>query len=213
MMRYLLCLLMLVSGATQAGEYTAKVIAVLDGDTLLVTRGGKPLKLRLAGIDAPEKAQPYGPAAQQTLAERVMGQTVQVVTRAKDDYGRTVADVFVAGQSVNQEQVRRGMAWEYSRYHNDRAMLALQFTAQQQKRGLWAGDTAIEPALWRRQHPRSLAATPGKRASISTCGDKRYCSQMSSCEEAKLALLHCGPETLDGDRDGVPCERLCNRAR
>ncbi len=207
MMRYLLCLLMLISGATQAGEYTAKVIAILDGDTLLIMRGGKPIKLRLASIDAPEKAQPYGLAAQQSLAELAMGKTVQVITRAKDDYGRIVADVFVAGLLVNQEQVRRGMAWEYSRYHNDRAMLALQLAAQQQKLGLWAGGEIIEPSLWRKQHPVYRATSTS--VTTSTCDGKRYCSQMHSCEEARAALARCGPESLDGDRDGVPCEKLC----
>jgi len=75
----LLLLVALLAAATAQGAnassqvFSAEVIAVLDGDTLLVTRGGKPLKLRLAEIDAPEKAQPYGTASQKSLADLAMG--------------------------------------------------------------------------------------------------------------------------------------------
>jgi endonuclease YncB( thermonuclease family) len=210
MARLLFCLLMLLGATAQASEYTAKVIAVLDGDTLLVMRSGKPIKLRLVGIDAPEKAQPHGIAAQQSLAEMTMGRMVKVITRARDDYGRTVAEVFTDDLNVNHEQVRRGMAWEYSRFHNNHELSAMQNEAQQQKLGLWSGADVVEPSQWRKQHPR-VQPTPAQSSvpSATTCVGKHSCAQMNSCEEARQALARCGPESLDGDRDGVPCEKLC----
>ncbi|MFZ3019024.1 MAG: thermonuclease family protein [Gallionella sp.] len=213
--------------------FTAEVIAVLDGDTLLVSRGGKPLKLRLAEIDAPEvghagmggkppnsqKAQPYGTASQKSLADMVMRQQVQVESRAVDDYGRIVAMVSVAGLNVNHEQVRRGLAWEYSRFHSNRELMALQREAQLAKRGLWAGDDIVEPSKWRKQHPSTVASpvavstvaastTASVAADESGCGKAR-CSEMTSCADAKRYYARCGGKPLDGDRDGKPCEKLC----
>ncbi|HYR05115.1 MAG TPA: thermonuclease family protein [Gallionella sp.] len=207
-LRCLLCVLLLLAGGfAEAAEFSGKVIAVLDGDTLLVLRSGSPVKVRLAEVDAPEKAQPYGTASQKSLAEMVMGKQVRLAVRAVDNYGRLVATVQADGVNVNHEQVRRGMAWEYSRFHSNHEVMALQREAQQARRGLWAGEGAIEPSLWRKQHPAvvpAAATTPG-----TLCGSKKHCSQISSCEEARHYLTQCGIKTLDGNGDGVPCENLC----
>ncbi|MBI1887121.1 MAG: thermonuclease family protein [Nitrosomonadales bacterium] len=209
-MRCLACALLFIGGVAQAADFSGKVIAVLDGDTLLVLRGGKPVKVRLAGIDAPEKAQPYGVASQQSLADLVMDKQIGVVSRAVDDYGRLVATVSIGEINVNHEQVRRGMAWEYSRFHNNHEVLALQRDAQQAMRGLWAGE-AIAPAQWRKQHPAGFVPqhSPIGAPDGAACGDKTHCSEMTSCEEARHYLAKCGVETMDGDGDGVPCEALC----
>jgi len=206
-----------VTVSAQAGVFSAKVIAVLDGDTLLVTRGDKPVKLRLAEIDAPEKAQPYGTASQKSLSDMVMGKQVQVESRAVDDYGRIVAIVSMDGLDVNREQVRRGLAWEYSRFHSNKELLALQREAQLAKRGLWAGEDIVEPSQWRKQHPyASFVASPvgaspsaGAVPGESGCGKVR-CSEMASCADAQRYYARCGSRPLDGDRDGKPCEKLCS---
>ncbi len=208
-MRCLVCaMLFCMAGWAQAANFSGKVIVVLDGDTLLVLRGGKPMKVRLADIDAPEKAQPYGAASQQSLAELVLDKQVGVASRAVDDYGRLVAVVSIGAINVNQEQVRRGMAWEYSRFRSLPELSALQRDAQQAGRGLWA-DEAVEPAQWRRQHPRAFASPRTGAPDGAACGNKTRCSEMVSCEEARHYLTKCGAETIDGDGDGVPCERLC----
>lgn len=164
--RFLVCAALICLGApANAEEFFGKVIAVMDGDTLLVIRDGHPVKVRLAGIDAPEKAQPYGIASQKSLAELVMGKQVRVVSRAADDYGRLVATVHAGEINTNHEQVRRGMAWEYSRYHSNRELMALQREAQQAGRGLWAEEGAVEPSQWRKQHPGTFVARPAGAAS------------------------------------------------
>lgn len=204
-------LLLVMGSLAQATEFSGKVIAVLDGDTLLVVRSGKPVKVRLAEIDAPEKVQPYGAESQQSLAELVIGKPVRVVSRAVDNYGRLVALVYANDLNVNHEQVRRGMAWEYSRFHSNREVLALQREAQLAGRGLWAEQVAIEPSQWRKQHPTDfgLQRSPTSGSAGSACGSKKYCSEMMSCEEARHYLTECGIKTLDGNGDGVPCETLC----
>lgn len=188
-------------------EFTARVIAVLDGDTVLIVRDSHPVKLRLAEVDAPEKAQPYGIASQQSLSDMVMGKQIQVESRAVDDYGRMIAAVSLDGHNVNYAQVQRGMAWEYTRFHSNRELMALQREAQQAKRGLWAGADAIEPGLWRKQHPGDN--TPRRAATPNPGCEKKRCAEMSSCAEAKQYFSLCGVKTLDADGDGIPCEKLC----
>ncbi len=189
-----------------AEEFTARVIAVMDGDTVRVLRNGHSVKIRLAGIDALEGAQEYGMASRQSLAELVLRKQVQVNTRAVDDYGRLVAEISVDGLNVNHEQVRRGWAWEYSRFHSNKKLVALQNEAKEARRGLWAQASPISPEQWRKAH---AVSSPQAAAQDATCGSKARCAQMSSCAEANFYLTHCGVKTLDGDGDGMPCENLC----
>ena len=201
-----------------AEEFFGTVEAVHDGDTLRLTReNAKSIKVRLAGIDAPEIEQEYGLASKKSLRELVFRKKVKVTTKAVDDYGRLVAQLDVGPLNVNQEQVKRGMAWEFSRFQGDRKMAVLQREAQSAKRGLWAGQSIIQPAQWRKQHPPTVsganrpapaAPAPIVSAASTVCG-KKYCSEMASCVEAQYYLAHCHIQTLDGDGDGKPCERLC----
>lgn len=211
MMRALMLLLLLAgaSGYAHAEEFVGKVIAVLDGDTVLVLRDSQKVKIRLAEIDAPEKAQAFGATAKRSLSDMVLGKQVQVVSQAIDQYGRMVAHLGVNGLDVNSEQIRRGMAWEYSHFHGNRALIALQQEARQAARGLWAQGNPTPPWDWRKQHP-----FPDKKHAIVTssaagCGNKKHCSQMYSCAEAMHYLTQCGVKRLDGNGDGVPCEKLC----
>lgn len=130
-------------------EINAKVIAVLDGDTVLVRRKGSLMKIRLAEIDAPEMAQAFGTASRDTLAEMLLHRQVSIHTLAIDKYERTVAQLKVNGLSVNEEMVRRGMAWEYSNYHSDHRYIALQQEARQARRGLWSQHDPTPPWVWR----------------------------------------------------------------
>jgi len=137
----------------QAETFDAKVIAVLDGDTVLVLRDQQKTKVRLVNIDAPEKQQPWGKRSRRALCQLVCKRAVRIETQAVDQYERLLATLYVDGINVNQEQVRRGMAWEYSHYHADKTYLALQSEAQQAKSGLWNDANPQPPWLWRREHP------------------------------------------------------------
>lgn len=204
-----------------AEEFNAQVIAVMDGDTVMVLRDGKRLKIRLANIDAPEKAQEYGAESRQSLLDMLQKKQVHVNSLAMDNYGRMVAELSVDGSSLNAEQVRRGMAWEYSHFHSNKVYLALQSEAQQARRGLWAQPgSPLPPEQWRKTHP-AVEPTARSHAATSTpatvrdaaCGNKHHCEQMSSCDEAYFYLQQCGIKTLDGNADGVPCEDLCQSRR
>ncbi len=109
--RLICAVLLCVSGLAHSAEFTAKIIVVIDGDTVLVRREGGVVKIRLAEIDAPEKAQTFGETSKQSLSGMVLGKQVKVVSQAVDQYGRLVAHLNMDGLDVNAEQIRRGMAW------------------------------------------------------------------------------------------------------
>ena len=213
MIRGVLCAVLLgLCSIVQAEEFYAKVIAVMDGDTVLVLRDGKKIKVRLANIDAPESDQEFGRESRQALVDRVLKKQVHVNSQAMDSYGRMIAEISVDGKSVNEERVRSGMAWGNSQFHRNKRYLTLHNQAQQARRGLWAqAGIPISPEQWRKTH---LAKTHTNKAAPSArlnaaCGNKHLCTQMHSCGEAKLYFLHCGVKSLDGNSDGVPCESLC----
>lgn len=204
------------AGTVAAEEFNARVIAVLDGDTLLVLHDGAKVKVRMANIDAPEKDQAFGMQARQSLADMVLRKQVSINSQAVDQYGRVVGLVSQGGRNINEEQVKRGMAWEYSHFHSDKGYLSLQKNAQQERRGLWSQGAPQAPWQWRKTHPAVKADTsrrtrvpPAAVVSDAACGHKKHCAEMGSCDEAYVYFKRCGESALDKNRDGVPCEALC----
>ncbi len=128
---------------------TALVTGVADGDTLYANVEGHSVRIRLAQIDAPEKAQAFGRRSEQSLRELVGKRQVELAWKSLDRYGRPVAQVSVDRLDVNAEQVRRGFAWVFRRYSNDAALLALEAQAKSAGLGLWADPHPIPPWDWR----------------------------------------------------------------
>jgi micrococcal nuclease len=142
--------------AASARTLSGVVTHVTDGDTLWVRTSaqGQPRKVRMQGIDAPESCQAWGSQATAALASRVANQTVQLSHksgRAKDDYGRLLANVSVGGQDVGAWMVANGHAWSYHQRRSASPYAAEQTQAQSARRGLW-GAAAVEPRVFRKQH-------------------------------------------------------------
>lgn len=140
--------------------FKSRCVAVTDGDTIKVLRHGREERVRLNGIDCPEKGQPFGTQAKQATSDLVFGKTVTVEVRDVDRYGRLVADVALpSGVRVNEELVRQGMAWWYREYAKDNATLAqLESEARSARRGLWASRDSIAPWEWRKREKAEPAA-------------------------------------------------------
>ena len=133
--------------------FSARVVGVQDGDTITVLVDKTEVRVRLNGIDCPEKGQPFGHVAAELTSSLAFGKTVQVIDRGKDRYGRTLADVILpGGKSLNQELVRAGLAWWYRRYApHDKTLANLEEEAREARRGLWQDNDPIPPWLWRKK--------------------------------------------------------------
>lgn len=224
-------LLWVALGSSAAPQLQAKVTRVTDGDSLWLQplSPGAPVQLRLEGIDAPEICQAWGPEAKQALAELVLGQQVSVKTVGRDRHGRTLGTVFLGPQNINKTLVQEGHAWS-TRYKFDRGpYVADERMARALSRGLNRDAGAVMPREFRRLngpcHAQAaaapapapatvpmpklapVAAEPAPLTGARRCDGRTRCSQMTSCAEATWFLQHCPGVQMDGNRDGVPCER------
>ena len=136
-----------------------KVIGISDGDTLTLLVERKPIKIRLANIDAPEKQQAFGQRAKESLSALCWGKDAQYVPQNQDRYGRTVAVVTCGGVEVNRAQVQRGLAWVYTQYNKDPDLPGLEREARTKQAGLWSERRPIAP--WEFRHPSTpISAGP-----------------------------------------------------
>lgn len=128
------------------------VTAVQDGDTLTVTCPDGRVKVRLVEIDAPERTQPYSRISTNSLRTLCLGQPARLDRHGIDRYGRTLARVHCAGVDANAEQIRRGLAWAFTRHLTDPEIARIELEARAQRRGLWRADQPIAPWDFRSQH-------------------------------------------------------------
>ncbi len=125
-------------------------MSIADGDTLTALDAAKVQhKVRLAGIDAPERGQPFGNVARDRLATLAMGKAVAVIGGKRDKYGRTLARVEIEGQDAGHRLVSEGLAWHYVRYSDDARLAAAEREARAARRGLWRDPAPVAPWEWR----------------------------------------------------------------
>ena len=134
-----------------SGKYvTGRVVKVTDGDTVtLLASGNKEVKVRLDGIDAPEKGQDFGEKSRQFLASMVAGKTVRVHYKSKDRYGRILGTVFIGNMNVNEEMIRNGLAWPYY-YNRNKNYRKLQAEAKAKKLNIWSAKSPVDPYDFRK---------------------------------------------------------------
>lgn len=155
MKRKFCSLILFVVAFSVSADISGRIVRVLDGDTVEMLKPGNQLtRIRLAGIDAPEKSQPFGQRSRQELSSMVAQRHVTVTGSETDRYGRLLGTVWFGMTDVNAEQVRKGLAWAY-RYHGkpvrpDYAVLEAE--ARRQSSGLWSESGQTEPWCWRSLH-------------------------------------------------------------
>jgi competence ComEA-like helix-hairpin-helix protein len=141
MVRLLALLIALTASilSAEGGTVTGRVVKVYDGDTITVLDGNYTQhKIRLDGIDAPERGQDYGAKGTQALKAVLGSGQVVVEVTTKDKYGRGIGQVIVGQTNVNAWMVEKGWAWHYKRYSSDRRLAELELKARAAKVGLWA---------------------------------------------------------------------------
>jgi endonuclease YncB( thermonuclease family) len=197
---------------------------------------GAALELRLQDIDAPEVCQPWGPEAKRALQDLVLNKAVSVRVSGRDTHGRTLGTLYLDTLNVNKTLVQEGHAWS-NRYKYDRGpYVAEERMAKALTRGFNGDAGAVMPRDFRRDHgpcqsgeapkaaaaaapalpavavapamaPKPVALPEPAAAAPYRCDGRIYCSQMRSCAEATYFLKHCPGVKMDGNNDGVPCER------
>ena len=151
-------LLSIATAFAWASEFTGRVVGVTDGDTITVLdAANQQHKVRLSGIDTPEKGQPFGQVAKQSLSDQVFDRQVIVETSKIDKYGRAIGKVKIGGTDINLEMIKRGLAWHFKRYQNEQPLDerlsygAAENEARAASKGLWADSDPIPPWAWRKR--------------------------------------------------------------
>lgn len=213
------------------------VVKVIDGDTIDVSINGKTVRIRLIGVDTPEVVDPrkpvqcFGQEASAKMHKLLDGTKVSLETDQsqgdKDKYNRLLRYVFTEDNiNVAHELILSGFAYEYTYntpYKYQKEFKEAQQFAEKNTLGLWAPDACVTPTQEIIYIPPTNTPAPQApvyteqttsntqtSSSSFTCSGKTKCGDMVSCDEARFYYTQCGVGRLDGDKDGVPCEDLCN---
>jgi endonuclease YncB( thermonuclease family) len=154
---HLVAALMMVNFAVADTLY-GRVVGVTDGDTVtILDTSNNKIKIRLMGIDAPERSQAFGARSKKSLSELVFNKQVTIEYFKQDKYGRTIGKILENGRDINLEQIKVGMAWHYKRYQKEQSVDDRSFYAEAEelartKRiGLWLDSNPMPPWDWRKQ--------------------------------------------------------------
>ncbi|HXS54908.1 MAG TPA: thermonuclease family protein [Hanamia sp.] len=139
---------------------TAKVIKIVDGDTFdVLTKSNEVIRIRMNGIDCPERRQDYYQVCKDALSNYIFSRDVQLTVHGKDRYKRTIADVFYQDKNINLLMIRNGFAWHYKKYSTDAGMAKAEEKARRECIGLWKIKRPVAPWDFRKARKKQLPAT------------------------------------------------------
>ncbi len=154
-MRLFILLLIIIPGITQA-QLKGLVVGITDGDTFTLLDSSKnQIKIRMHGIDCPEKSQPFSNTSKKFIAELIYLKHVTILTSGTDRYGRTLGIVKLGNQVINEKMLAAGMAWHYKQYDSRKEWAKLEENARLQRKGLWADENSVPPWEWRKEKKKS----------------------------------------------------------
>ena len=153
----IILLLILAHSITLADTLTGRVVRVTDGDTIVILdTNNAQHKIRLQGIDAPERKQAYGTKSKEHLSDSIAGKFVVVEFDKRDRYKRILGKVLLSDQDMNLEQIKAGLAWHYKKYQDKQAATDrvkysdAEEDAKRNKRGLWTDRAPVSPWQYRK---------------------------------------------------------------
>lgn len=196
-------------------QIACKVVGISDGDTLTCLYNRTELKVRLLYIDAPESTQPFGNRAKQALSALAYKKEVRLQISGYDKYQRLLAVVFDGTRNVNLTLVEQGMAWAY---HQTQPLYKnAQTKAQQRRIGLWQDKSPINPSDWRtnkrQENHEKMQFFPQTKPLDIDCSIQKSCNQIMDYATAQRYFQQCGWKELDGNHDGIPCNKLYRKAK
>ncbi len=188
----LILLVLFLTFTAYSGELlTCKVVKVIDGDTIDVNLTNGTARIRLYGIDAPEKDQEYGKQSTRQLSRLIDNEIVKIYVMDKDRYGRLVGKIFFEGEYINHTMVKEGAAWWYKQYASKDIDLQLaEEWARHEEEGLWNNDNPTAPWDYRHGTTTQSRAPPEKHEQIEKpvqeeriywLNTKSYVRHNSSC--------------------------------
>lgn len=137
---------------------TYKVIGIIDGDTYDILVDNRPVRIRMDGIDAPERGMPYNKKAKKYLSDLIFGKMVKVLELKKDRNGRSVSQTFLAdGTDVSFEMIKAGYAWHYKKYSKDKTYTNAEIQTRIKKIGLWTEPNPLPPWEVRALHRNGVS--------------------------------------------------------
>lgn len=149
--KYLILIIFFFINVSFADQYSAKVIKVIDGDTIWVKSDNKHIKIRLSYIDAPELKQTHGIRSRDFLINLILDKNVQINTSKKDRYNRHLGEIYIFNEKesifVNAKMIKSGNAWVYKIYRNNKYLTNLENHAKLNNIGIWANKDLVSP--WR----------------------------------------------------------------
>ena len=146
---YILALSLVAS--VLSAHTTIENIFVVDGDTIKGNIDSKRITIRLVEIDAPEMDQPFGVESKRFLEKLIENKKVTLIAEGKDRYGRTLGELFVNKDNINEKMVKSGFAWVYDRYVKSSLLYSYQDEAKSKTLGIWQSENPIAPWVWRRK--------------------------------------------------------------
>ena len=132
------------------GQYEGRVVGITDGDTFTILVKDSSIKIRLHGIDSPEKRQVFGIEAKKGLSNLIFNKQITVQANGHDRYGRLIGIAFLDSICVNEFMLRNGLAWHYLKYDSNPKWSKLESEAKELKVGLWSDSLQVEPWDWRK---------------------------------------------------------------
>lgn len=139
----------------RANQY--KVIGIIDGDTYDILRDNISERIRVDGIDAPEKGMPFYKVSKKYLSNLIFGKYVKLNFEKKDKYGRWVGKGYINDTDISEEMIKAGMAWHFKKYSNSEVLSDLEIEARNNKIGLWKEPNPIEPWEVRKLHKNGIS--------------------------------------------------------
>ena len=153
----LIIALTFLSSQLYADTFKAKVMRVLDGDTIAVVKDKDPeeIKVRLVFVDCPEKTQEYGQEAKQYTYRATNSKMVTIKSEKTDRYGRTLGEVILPdGSSLNKKLIETGSCWHYSQYDKNPDLDKMEKNAKAKRLGLWSESNPTPP--WEYRHSKKV---------------------------------------------------------
>jgi endonuclease YncB( thermonuclease family) len=145
----------LKKGSTVSG----KVISIIDGDTYdVLIYDNKTIRVRMDGIDAPEKGMPFYKVSKKHLSDLCFGKQVTLKITGEDQHERVLAFAYLEdGKELSQEMIKAGLAWHFKKYNSDTILSSFEIEARRLKKGLWIDNNPMAPWTNRNYHRQGIS--------------------------------------------------------